>query len=143
VRIVGDRWYGHGGLSPYDSWLRDQCATLATPVEFVGRVDRFGVAELLGTSSAVCLPSELEALPMAALEAMAAALPVVCSDIPGMREVGGDGVLARPREDIEALADALAALAESPSVYEDWSRRAWERAGRFSWDRAAAELDAE
>lgn len=71
---------------------------------------------------------------------MAAALPVVCSDIPGMHEVGGDAVLARPREDVDALADALASLAEDERAYREWSRRAWERAGAFTWDRAAWEL---
>ncbi len=97
VRVVGDSWYGRGGVTPYESWLREQCETLATPVEFVPHVDRHRVAGLLRDSSAACFPSEVESLPTAALEAMASALPVVCSDIPGMREVGGDAVLARPR----------------------------------------------
>jgi glycosyltransferase involved in cell wall biosynthesis len=124
VQVVGDSWYGRGGVSPYESWLREQCETLATPVEFVPHVDRHRVATL----------------PTAALEAMASALPVVCSDIPGMREVGGDAVLARPREDVKALADALASLAEDPAVYAERSRLVWERAREFSWERAASEL---
>ena len=140
VRVVGDSWYGRGGVSPYESWLREQCETLATPVEFVPHVDRHRVAALLRESSAACFPSEVETLPTAALEAMASALPVVCSDIPGMREVGGDAVLARPREDVEALADALASLAEDPAVYAERSRLVWERAREFSWERAASEL---
>ena len=140
VRIVGDSWYGRGGLSPYESWLREQSATLATAVDFVPRQDRFGVAEELRGASAACLPSEYEALSMAVLEAMASALPVVCSDIPAMREAGGDAVLARPREDVEALADALASLAEDPERYAERSRLSWERAQLFSWDRAAHQL---
>ena len=140
VRVVGDAWYGRGGVSPYESWLRAQCETLTTPVEFVPHVDRHRVAALLRQSSAACFPSEVETLPTAALEAMAAALPVVCSDIDGMREVGGDAVLARPREDVEALADALASLAEDPAVYAERSRLVWERAREFTWRRAAFEL---
>ena len=140
VQVVGDSWYGRGGVSPYESWLREQCETLETPVEFVPHVDRHRVATLLRESSAACFPSEVETLPTAALEAMASALPVVCSDIPGMREVGGDAVLARPREDVEALADALASLAEDPAVYAERSRLVWERAREFSWERAASEL---
>ena len=109
-------------------------------MEFVPHVDRHRVAGLLRESSAACFPSEVETLPTAALEAMASALPVVCSDIPGMREAGGDAVLARPREDVEALADALASLAEDPAVYAERSRLVWERAREFSWERAASEL---
>jgi glycosyltransferase involved in cell wall biosynthesis len=140
VRIIGDSWYGRGGLSAYESWLRERCGSLATPVDFVPHLDRFGVADELRVASVGCFPSEVETLPTAALEAMASALPVVCSDIAGMREVGGDAVLARPREDIEALADALASLAEDPEEYADRSRLGWERAQHFSWDRAARAL---
>lgn len=140
VRVVGDAWYGRGGQSAYESWLRQQCAGLGTPVDFVPHVDRHRVAELLRDSSAACFPSEVEALPSVVLEAMSSALPVVCSDIPGMREVGGDAVLIRPREDVEALADALASLAEDPAVYAERSRLVWQRAHEFSWDRAASEL---
>jgi glycosyltransferase involved in cell wall biosynthesis len=140
VRVVGDAWYGRGGVSPYEAWLREQCATLGTPVEFVPHVDRHRVAEVLRHSSAACFPSEYEALSSAVLEAMASAVPVVCSDIPGMREVGGDAVLARPREHVEALADALASLAEDPAVYAERSRMVWEQAREFTWDRAASEL---
>jgi glycosyltransferase involved in cell wall biosynthesis len=71
---------------------------------------------------------------------MASGLPVVCSDIAGMREVGGNAVLARPRDDVEALADALASLAEDPALYAERSRAAWERARGFSWERAASQL---
>ena len=42
-----------------------------------------------------------------------------------MREVGRDAVLARPRDDVEALADALASLAEDPAVYAERSRLVW------------------
>ena len=63
---------------------------------------------------------------------MASAVPVVCSDIAGMREVGGDAVLARLREDVEALADVLASLAEDPAAYAERSRMVWERAREFS-----------
>ena len=45
VRVVGDAWYGRGGVSPYESWLRQQCDGLGTPVEFVPHVDRHRVAD--------------------------------------------------------------------------------------------------
>ena len=48
-----------------------------------------------------------------------------------MREVGGDAVLARPREDVDALADALASLAEDPAVYAERSRLVWARAAQL------------
>lgn len=57
------------------------------------------------------MPSRHEGFGLAALEAMAAGLPVVASDIPALREVvGGAGVFVDPN-DHTALADALARLA--------------------------------
>jgi len=140
VQIVGDSWYGRGGQSPYESWLRDQCSTIDTPVAFIPFVDRVAVANILATSSAACFPSSTETLPTAVLEAMASALPVVCSDIPGMLEAGGRAVIACPTEDIEALAAALATLAEDPQLWADRSRAVWERSALFSWDEAARAL---
>ena len=57
VRVVGDSWYGRGGVTLYESWLREQCAALGTPVDFVPHVGRHRVAELLRDSSAACFPS--------------------------------------------------------------------------------------
>ena len=73
----------------------------------------FPAAELprvLGELSAVVVPSEwAENAPFAALQARAAGVPVIASDVPGVREVIEDGVHGRffPRGDAEALADAL------------------------------------
>lgn len=74
------------------------------------------------------LPSTYgEGVPKALLEAAACARPVVASNVPGCREVvrpGDTGLLVPPR-DIEALADAIAALAADPV-----SRKIMGRAGR-------------
>ncbi|MDT3670433.1 MAG: glycosyltransferase [Aromatoleum sp.] len=55
------------------------------------------------------MPSLEEGFPLALLEAMAAGLPVIASDIPSMRDLvaGAGGALVPPADDV-ALADALA-----------------------------------
>jgi glycosyltransferase involved in cell wall biosynthesis len=63
------------------------------------------------------LPSHSEGVPMAMLEAMSLGLPVVVTPVGGIPEVvqhNQNGILVTPR-DIEAIADALHALLESPS----------------------------
>ncbi len=68
-----------------------------------------------------------EGLPLAPLEAMAASLPIVATDVPGHRDVvapGETGLLVPP-EDSGALAEAIAALAAAPA-----RRRRMGEAGR-------------
>ena len=75
--------------------------------------ERRDVADFLLAADAACLVSDIEALPMVALEAMSAGLPVVASDVGGVPEAVVDGQtgLLVPRGDPDGLAHALATLA--------------------------------
>ena len=73
---------------------------------------RADAAELLPAFDVLVLPSWREGVPLAALEAMAAGVPVVASRVGGMPDVlrdGETGVLV-PARDPAALAAALASL---------------------------------
>lgn len=68
--------------------------------------------ELLDAADVFVLPSRHEGMPLAALEAMEAALPVVATRVIGSAEVVADGItgaLVRPRDPAD-LADAVATL---------------------------------
>ncbi|WP_160012602.1 glycosyltransferase family 4 protein [Rhizobium sp. 18055] len=79
-------------------------------VEFWGF--RANMPAVLAQASIVCLPSYREGLPKALLEAMAAGLPCVTTNVPGCREAvehGNNGLLVTPR-DVKSLANALEIL---------------------------------
>lgn len=81
-------------------------------VEMPGWVSSERRAALLREAWVFTLPSHIEALPMAVLEAMAAGVPVVAARVGGIPtavEHGRSGILVEPR-DVGALADALASL---------------------------------
>jgi glycosyltransferase involved in cell wall biosynthesis len=108
-------------------------------VRFLGRVD--DVAELLAGADVCVMPSRHEGLGVAALEAMAAGVPVVASRVGGLPEAvvdGATGCLVAP-DDASALADALGRLVADRDL-----RRALGAAGaarvraRFSMDAMAA-----
>lgn len=85
-------------------------------VEVVGPSDDI-VGEYARASIAV-LPSYREGLPKALLEAAAAGLPMVSTDVPGCREICRDeetGLLV-PVRTVEPLADALQRLATDPDL---------------------------
>jgi glycosyltransferase involved in cell wall biosynthesis len=88
---------------------------------------RADVARLLAAADVFCLPSHFEGLPMSVIEAMLAGLPVVATDIRGLREqvVEGQTGLLVPPGTVAPLAAALARLAADPAL-----RRAMGEAGR-------------
>jgi glycosyltransferase involved in cell wall biosynthesis len=86
-------------------------------VTFHGRVSANDVYEGLRAASVVAVPSRwYENMPITVLEAFAAGVPVVASDLGGLPELiddGGDGFLVPPDEP-GILAEALTSLAADP-----------------------------
>jgi phosphatidylinositol alpha-mannosyltransferase len=84
-----------------------------------------------------------ESFGIALVEAMAAGVPVVASDIPGYDEVvrdGLDGLLVPPR-DPDALAAAVRRVLDEPSLASDLARAGRERALEYSWDAVAPRIE--
>ena len=99
------------GTPPVD-WRSQEGAT----VEFLGVITEEEKRRRLRAASVLCAPSRGgESFGIILLEAMAAGLPIVCSDIEGYRQaVDGCGVLVPPGN-AEALGRALVATVASPS----------------------------
>ena len=115
---------------------------VAQRVRFLGRVD--DPRGFFASIHALALPSRLEGMPLAALEALAAGRGVLASSIPGLDEVVDEGLTGRLLPDIpEAWAEAMGALGSEPGCAGAWSeaaRRAYR--DRFTLERCAAETAA-
>jgi glycosyltransferase involved in cell wall biosynthesis len=91
-------------------------------------------------ADALAFPSIKEGWGLAVLEAMAARLPVVATDIPVFREylTAGEDALLVPPADPPALAGAMRSLVEDEPL-RDRLRAAGARvASRFTWEAAAS-----
>jgi glycosyltransferase involved in cell wall biosynthesis len=90
------------------------------------------------------LPSRQEAFPLATLEAMAAGMPVIATEVGGIAEQiidGKTGILVPP-SDPSALADAILALASDPRRCRQLGDGARERVAKyFTYEHQAAGLD--
>ncbi|MCF7553456.1 glycosyltransferase family 4 protein [Pseudonocardia sp. WMMC193] len=106
--------------------------TLVGPLTGAALDAEFAAADLL------VQPSRRESYGMVATEALARGLPVVASDVGGVREAVGDAALLVPAEDPAALAAALHRVLADPAPL----RRAAlaRRAGLRTWPQAAGEL---
>jgi glycosyltransferase involved in cell wall biosynthesis len=105
---------GHGDM---ETALRAQAERLrvADRVRFLGF--RTDVPALIAASDFVVVPSRWEGMPYVALEAMAAARPVVATPVDGARDVvesGSTGVLARAVDAASIAAALRTMLAASP-----------------------------
>lgn len=95
------------GDGPLDEPLRASAAPFGPAIRFLGARD--DVPDLLAAADLFVLPSLFEGLPLSLIEAMAAGLPIVASEIGGIDEVvesGVTGLLVPP----DRLAGALIAL---------------------------------
>lgn len=106
---------------------RDALPRARHAIELVEQVDP---REAFARADALVQPTPAEGMSNTVLEAMAAGLPIVASDIPSNREVldgGGCGLLV-PLEDPEALAGALLDVVEHPEPASTRARAAWQKA---------------
>ena len=116
---------------------------IADRVHFLGHRD--DVAAWLSACDVFSAPSESEGLSLSLMQAMAAGLPVIASEVGGMPEVVGNEGAGRlvPPGDVAALASELAALSEDESLRASLGRAAEARAREaFSHHAAAAETAA-
>jgi glycosyltransferase involved in cell wall biosynthesis len=122
LRVIGDG-PGRAALE-----ARVHALGLGDRVELLG--ERDDVAEQLAAADAFVLPTRWEGLPYSILEAMAAGLPVVASQVGGIPEEVTDGTtgLLVPRDDAAALAGALAELGRDGARARALGRAGHERA---------------
>ncbi|WP_369140004.1 glycosyltransferase family 4 protein [Modestobacter versicolor] len=95
---------------------------------------------LVAGAAALALPSRYEGFGLPVLEALAAGTPVLASDLPVLREVGGDHASYLPVGDADAWAAALTAAAEVRGGHDPAPGRSWAR--RWTWDACADATEA-
>ncbi|MEG3171919.1 glycosyltransferase [Sphingomonas sp. ZB1N12] len=115
---------------------------LAGTVRMLGT--RSDVADLMTLADLLVLPSAFEGLPLVALEAMAAGLPVVATVAPGNAEAIEDGVTGRlTAADPASFADAIVTLLADRDSLEAMASASIERQqDLFSADRMIADTRA-
>jgi glycosyltransferase involved in cell wall biosynthesis len=127
-----------GGDSYTDGFRQQLRQSAPSGVIFPGRVGGRLRAELYAHSLAFVLPSTIEGLSVALLEAMGHGACAITSDIPNNRElVEGVGRYV-PTGDVAALRAALQGVLEHPQDARELGRRARARVEtEYTWDQVA------
>jgi phosphatidylinositol alpha-mannosyltransferase len=112
-------------------------------VEFLGRVSDEEKVRYFASADIYCAPNTgQESFGIVLLEAMAAGVPIVASDIHGFKRVverNVQGLLVEPRNP-RALAAALYALGRDADLRHEMGEAGRVRAPEFSWDRVTEQI---
>jgi phosphatidyl-myo-inositol alpha-mannosyltransferase len=124
--------------------VRDLRPEVRTRVVMLGDVAHANLPPFHAACEVFCAPATgRESFGIVLVEAMAAGLPVVASDIPGYRDVAREGIEAIlvPPRDPGTVASALGRVLGNKDLAAALGAAGRERARRFSWDAVAAEVE--
>ncbi|MFD6697514.1 MULTISPECIES: glycosyltransferase family 4 protein [unclassified Microbacterium] len=111
-------------------------------IDLRGWIDDTEVAHLYSTATALAIPSFVEGFSLPTIEAMAAGIPALLSDLEVHRYVGGDAARYFDPSDDQSLADLLARVTSDPDLVADMVTTGFEQAQLFTWERTARETRA-
>lgn len=125
------------GAQGWNEELDRLIAPARSRVKVTGFVEPADLAPLYRGAALFCLPSLREGFGLPVLEAMVQGTPVVTARGTSTEEVAGDAALLVEPTDAGAIAEAIRAVLDDPSLAADLGRRGAERASGYTWERTA------
>ena len=105
----------------------------------LGYVEDQQLAALYQHATVVVLPSLYEGFGLPAVEAQFAGAPLVCSDIPVLHEVAGEGALYAPPDRADLFAEAVQRVVTEDSTRETLIRTGTDQVSKLSWAKTATD----
>ena len=109
-------------------------------VTFIEHITQRELGDYYRSNDVLLLTSLREGWNQATMEAMACGLPVVASDIPGIRDGVCDAGILVPPAMPDLFVEALAKIASNPDVALEYRNRGLARSSRFTWDAVTLRL---
>lgn len=103
-------------------------------VEFVGHVPDHHLQAYLRGASCFVYPSLYEGFGLPVIEAMAAGIPVLTSNVGATREIARDAAVLVDPMSAKGIEDGLRKLLTDPNLRQQMSEAGIKRAGEFSWE---------
>jgi glycosyltransferase involved in cell wall biosynthesis len=130
---------GPSGWMQGDALPAGTVAALGDRVRALGRVSDDDLRALYAGADLFAFPSLHEGFGLPVLEAMVQATPVVCADIPALREVAGSAARFVAPRDVAGWAQALRQLLKEEAIRLELAEAGRIRADAFSWERTVKE----
>jgi len=124
-------------VGPGSHWGQGGSIAGGMQIHATGYLETREIRALMAVSKALVLPSLEEGFGLPVAEAMAAGLPVVCSQGSGLEEVaGGAATLVNPL-DTRSVASGIEKILDDPKRADEQRRAGLERSRQFDWDVSA------
>lgn len=114
---------------------------IADKMHFTGFLKGKEVTQMLADSDVYMMPSVSEPFGISPLEAMQVGTPSIISKQSGCAEILSHAIKT-DYWDIDAMADAIYAIVEYPSIYETLSREGRNEVNQITWDKAGLKVRA-
>ncbi|MBL7022084.1 glycosyltransferase family 4 protein [Patescibacteria group bacterium] len=106
---------------------------------FLGYIPQEDYKLLIGAASIFVFPSKFEGFGIPILEAMGSGVPVLCSDIPVLHEVGGDAAVFFDPDSVEDIAMNIDMLIRGSAKRQELIKLGLDKSREFSWEKCAKE----
>lgn len=116
---------------------RVQALGLQGMVTWAGYQTNQSLVKAYQDAAVVVLPSRYEGFGLPVVEAMACGTPMLCSDIPVLKEVGGTAAFYTPLDNGPELASGLVRVLTDNHLRGEMVRKGFEQSRRFTWTGAA------
>jgi glycosyltransferase involved in cell wall biosynthesis len=118
-------------------WARPETLGRLQKIRYLGYIPERDLAPLTAAATVFAYPSLYEGFGFPVVQAMAAGVPVITSNVSSLPEVAGDAALLVDPRSISELSSALARLLLSDDLRRDLALRGRRRAGAFRWQDCA------
>jgi glycosyltransferase involved in cell wall biosynthesis len=134
LTLVGAQW---GNYGPQVRAKVEKLDPTASFLHIAGHMPFDSLHTLYKDADAFIFASSCENLPNILIEAMAAGLPILSSDMGPMPEVLGDsGLYFNPRS-VDSICNAVTQLIENKERRASMALECWEKAKHYSWEKCA------
>lgn len=135
MMIVGGEMFKTGEIyHTYDN-MRNK-----DDVIFTGRVTSEELHQIFGAALALAFVPFFEGFGIPVVEAMSAGVPVICSNITSLPEVGGDAVLYVDPYKTDQITEAMITISTDKAFRGKLIKKGFVQKSKFSWDETARKL---
>jgi len=109
-------------------------------IHFIGFAADEDLPALYKNATCLAFPSLYEGFGLPVLEAMAAGVPVLTSNVSSLPEVAGDAAITVDPYDVDAISDGLAKLIQDSQLRDTLIQKGLARSREFTWEKSARHL---